>query len=101
MTRKADKTTPVPKDAVPAVAKFEGFKFTISSTDATGERMIGEICFFSASSAMRWLRESVFPAPGEMQDTSLAGFNAAGFKTEARVKPGSGIRSFDLRIVSG
>lgn len=100
MTRKSAKSSPKSEAAVPAVEKFEGFKFTISSTDATGERMIGEICFSSASSAMRWLRESVLPAPGEMQDTSLAGFNS-GFKTEAKVKPGSGIRSYDLRIVSG
>lgn len=93
MTRKPAKTTPAPKAAVPAVAKFEGFKFTISSTDATGEKMIGEICFYSALLAMRWLRESVLSASGE--STSY------GVRSPTNIKENSGIKSFDLRIVSG
>lgn len=93
---KSDKRSQVSKPPVPAAEPIRGCRLTISSTDASGERMIGEISFDSVSSAMRWLRESVLPAPGEMQDTSLAGY-----KTEAKAKSGSGIRAYDLRIVSG
>lgn len=96
MSRKSAKHSPESKPPVPVVAPFNGFKFTICSVDAGGEKTIGEICFGSAKDAMRWLRESCFSVEGEEK---LANWSTA--MTSTNIKKGSGIRSFDLRIVSG
>lgn len=95
MSRKSAKSSPESKPPAPAVAPFNGFKFTICSVDAGGEKTIGEICFGSAKDAMRWLRESCFSVEGK-EPSALAGYS-----TTTNIKKDSGIRSFDLRIVSG
>lgn len=97
MSRKSAKSSPESKPPVPAAAPFNGFKFIISSVDAGGEKMIGEICFGSARDAMRWLRESCFSVEGQ----EPVGSSYTTTMMSTNIKKDSGIRSFDLRIVSG
>lgn len=92
-SRKSDKRSPPRSPPVPTAAPIEGCKRTICSTDASGEKMIGEIYFASVCYAMRWLRESVLPPSGER--------SSGPFLTPTNIKEQCGIKRFDLRIVSG